>query len=133
MEYDKLRISETDLFGRFFLKKPNGGKYKNYFDTVFVLSALLEAKDWYESVTGYYINVTGNMDAVRLSYFTTDPEMVNKCKENFCSDYNIIEIQLPEYPHAIRISEQYGNEELRFRKFLHMYTQIGLDLIKANL
>ncbi len=51
------RISENDLFGRFFLKKPNGHRFENYFNTIAVLRFLLDSKDWNECVTGYYINL----------------------------------------------------------------------------
>lgn len=133
MGTDCSRISENDLFGIFFLKKPNGIKFDNYYNTIFELRSLLNSEDWNECVTGYYINVVGDMDAVRLSYFTVDPQKVSKCKDDFCSCNNIVEIQAPEHPHKTRISEAYGGEELRFRKFLHMYTLIGLDLLKADL
>jgi hypothetical protein len=133
MRTDCSRISENDLFGRFFLKKPNGIKFDNYYNTIVELHSLLYSEDWNECVTGYYINVTGDMDAVRLSYFTVDSQKVLKCKDDICSGNNIVEIQPHEHPHKTRISEEYGGEELRFRKFLHMYTLIGLDLLKADL
>ncbi|MEA2039944.1 MAG: hypothetical protein U9N82_08965 [Thermodesulfobacteriota bacterium] len=127
------RISEDDLFGRFFLKKPDGVQYENYFSTICAIYPLLQDGDWNECVTGYYINVAGNMDAVRLSFFTDDPQNAINCENDFCSENNIVEIQPCEYPHKVKIAEGYGGEELRFRKFLHMYTLIGIDLINADL
>jgi hypothetical protein len=127
------RISEEDLFGRFFLKKPGGIKFDCYYNTIVELGPLLDSEEWNECVTGYYINVAGDMDAVRLSYFTVDPQKASKCKDDFCFSSNIVEIRPPELPQKTRVSEGYGGEELRFRKFLHMYTLIGLDLIKADL
>ena len=127
------RISENDLFGRSFLKKPDGARYYNYYSTIDSIRPLLQSKDWNEYVTGYYVNVSGNMDAVRLSFFADDPQNALKCKDDFCSANNIVEIQPCEYPHKFKVSEDYGGEELRFRKFLHMYTLIGIDLINSDL
>jgi len=127
------RLSEDDLFGRFFLKEPDGIQYNNYYSTINAICPLLKGNDWNECVTGYYINVAGNMDAVRLSFFADDPQNAMKCKDDFCSENNIIEIQPCEYPHEVKISEGYGGEELRFREFLHTYTLIGIDLIGADL
>jgi len=133
MDIHKSTISENDLFGRFFLKKPGGVQYHNYYSTIFALSSLLHSNDWNECVTGYYINVAGNMDAVRLSFFANDPQNALKCKDGFCLANNVAEIQPCEHPYEIKISEGYGGEELRFRRFLHMYTLIGIDLINADL
>lgn len=133
MGIHSLKISENDLFGRFFLKRPDGEKYHNYYRTIATICSLLQCNDWNECVTGYYINVAGDMDAVRLSYFTSDPQNTLKCKDDFCSANNVAEIQSCEYPHEVKISEGYGGEELRFRKFLHMYTLIGIDLINSDL
>lgn len=127
------RLSENDLFGRFFLKKPNGIKFDNYYNTIIELRSLFDSEDWEKYVTGYYINVAGDMDTVRLSYFTVDPQKVSKCKDDFCLSNNIVESQPLIIPHKTRISKPYGGEELRFRKFLYMYTLIGLDLLKADL
>ena len=134
MRIDCSRISENDLFGRYFLKKPNGIKFDNYYNTIVELRSLFDSEDWNKYVTGYYINVADDMmNAVRLSYFTADAAKVSKCKDNFCSSNNIVESHPPILPDETRISKGYGNEELRFRKFLHMYTLIGLDLLKADL
>jgi len=127
------RISENDLFGRFFLKKPNGNQYDNYYSTIIEVCSLLHSEDWDECVTGYYLNVAGDMDAVRLSFFTVDPQKALKCKDDFCLSNDIVEIQPFEYPLKTRISEGYGGEELRFRRFLHLYTLIGIDLLNADL
>jgi hypothetical protein len=133
MEIDCPRISEDDLFGRFFLKKPNGIKANSYYNTIDELRPLLNGEGWKECITGYYINVAGAMDAVRLSFFTADPQNALKCKEDFCLANDVVEAQPCEHPHKRKISEKYGGEELRFRKFLHMYTSIGLDLLMADL
>lgn len=121
------------MFGRFFLKSPGNSQFDSYFDTISALRPLLEGADWNTVVTGYYINVAGNLDAVRLSYFTTHPEDVTSCVDSFCAQSSVTQSQSPEASCATRISEAYGNEELRFRRFLYVYTLIGLDIIRADL
>lgn len=127
------KLHETDLFGRFFLKVPGDAQFDTYYRSINALRPLLKSEDWNESVTGYYINVAGNMDAVRLSYFTADSARVQRCVKSFCSQNNIIESQSPELPHQTKISEGYGGEELRFRRYLYVYTLIGIDIIQADL
>lgn len=131
---DLSRLQENDLFGRFYLKVSGSRQFDTYFQTIDALKPLLNSKEWNETVTGYYINVAGNnMDTVRLSYFSSNADAVRNCAESFCRQHNIVESQNPELPHATRISEGYGGEELRFRWFLYLYTLIGLDIMLANL
>jgi hypothetical protein len=127
------KISENDLFGRFYLKKPGGVKYGNYYSTIKVIYPLLQSDKWKQCVTGYYINVAGDMDAVRLSYFSPDPPKALQCKDDFCSANDLVEIKPSGYPEEANVSQGYGGEELRFRKFLYMYTLIGIDLITTDL
>lgn len=130
---DLNRLTENDLFGRFYLKLRGNTQFDNYFQTIDVLRLFLNSKEWAEVVTGYYINITGNMDAVRLSYFTSNPSGVANCIDSFCTSNNIINSQDPEIPHTTRISEGYGGEELRFRRYLYAYTLVGLDIMSADL
>jgi len=131
---DLSRLQETNPLGRFYLKVPGSRKYDTYFQTIEALRPLLNSREWNETVTGYYINTgSNNMDTVRLSYFSSNDDAVRNCAESFCRQYNIVESQSPEVPHATRISEVYGGEELRFRRFLYLYTLIGLDIISADL
>jgi hypothetical protein len=126
------RLHTTDLFGRFFLKLSDNEPFTNYFHTINAIRPLLNSRNWHDVVTGYYINVADNMDTVRLSYFTTSPQELNNCVNSFCLQ-NHINIQINESPHLTRTSGGYGNEELRFRRFLYIYTLIGLDIMQANL
>lgn len=127
------RLKETDVFGRFYLKLPGDRRFDNYFRTIDALRPLLSSDGWDKAATGYYLNVAGNMDTVRLSYFTADPDNAQNCAESFCQGNNIIEGQNREPPHPTRIAEKYGGEELRFRRFLYLYTLIGLDIMQAVL
>lgn len=129
---DLSRLQESDLFGRFYLKLPGTTQFDNYFQSIDALRSLLSSREWGDAVTGYYINVAGNMDSVRLSYFTSDAARVNSCVNSFCTNNNI-QSQNPELPHTSRISEGYGGEELRFRRYLYIYTLIGLDIIGEDL
>jgi hypothetical protein len=129
---DLSRLQESGLFGRFYLKVRGNRQFDTYFQTIDVLRPLLNSGEWNEAVTGYYINVAGNMDTVRLSYFTSNPSRTASCIDSFCTSNNI-QSQNPEIPHATRISEGYGGEELRFRRYLYTYTLIGLDIMSADL
>ena len=53
--------------------------------------------------------------------------------DHFASEHKLRNIREPVIPHPIKISEKYGGEELRFRRFLSTYAQIGLDIMKADL
>lgn len=126
-------IKETDLFGRFFLKAPDGGRFSSYYCSLNAIRPLVRSKEWLKNVTGFYINVAGDYDAVRLSYFTTYSDQTIEVVDNFVAKHKLINIRNPENPHHEKISENYGREELRFRKFLATYTLIGLDIMKADL
>lgn len=126
-------IKETDLFGRFFLKAPDGGRFSGYYCSVNAIRPLVGSKEWLKYVTGFYINVTGDYDAVRLSYFTTYSDQTIEVVNHFVAKHKLINIQNPEIPHQEKISESYGGEELRFRRFLLTYTLIGLDIMQADL
>lgn len=129
-------IKETDLFGRFFLKAPDGGRFSDYYCSLNAIRPLVKSEEWEESVTGFYINhVNGEyLGSVRLSYFTTSIDQTKKVVEHFVDKHKLKKIQNPEEtPHHIIISKGYGEEELRFRKFLSTYTLIGLDIMKADL
>ncbi len=120
------QIKETDLFGRFFLRAPNDGEPSDYYRSLEAIRPLLKSKKWSESVTGYYINVTDNLDGVRLSYYTSSPEQPKKVVDHFTSEHELENIKCPEVPRKTE-------DELRFRKYLATYTQIGLDIMKADL
>ena len=97
-------LSENDLFGRYYLKVPGNTQYDNYFRSIDALRPLLRSKDWNKIVTGYYLNIGGNWDAVRLSYFTKNPAKVRSNVESYCSQNNIIESQIRELPWQKRCS-----------------------------
>jgi hypothetical protein len=131
--YQPNRITETDLFGTFHLRLPDGGRFAGYYSTLNAIRPLHDSGEWKASITGYYLNVTGNFDAVRLSYLTTSPEQARQVVDGFVAAYGLEYIQEPSAAVSKRISADYGGEELRFRKFLATYTQIGLDLLDYDI
>jgi hypothetical protein len=127
------RITDTDLFGTFHLRVPDGGRFAGYYSSLNAIRPLLDSGEWKKNVTGYYLNVSGDLDAVRLSYWTTSPEQTRQGVDAFVAERGLEYIQDPSVPVQARISEEYGGEELRFRKFLATYTQIGLDLLDYDM
>ncbi|MCX5679082.1 MAG: hypothetical protein NTZ95_00125 [Candidatus Omnitrophica bacterium] len=128
-----LKLSTEDLFGRFYLKVPGDKRFENYYRSLDTIKSFLYSEEWLSAVTGYYINTIGDFDAVRLSYFTTKPEKVLNAVSALKQKTGVIESQQAEAVHKANVSEFYGGEELRFRRFLCLYTLIGLDLIAADL
>ena len=130
---DLSRISAEDLFGRFYLKVPGNKKFENYYRSIDTIKPFLYSEEWLNTVNGYYINIAGNFDAVRLSYFTSEPERVLRAISGLKQRTGIIESQQAEAARKANVSELYGGEELRFRRFLCLYTLIGLDIMAADL
>ncbi|MEJ2234350.1 MAG: hypothetical protein P8X67_10515 [Syntrophobacterales bacterium] len=130
---DLTQLRETDLFGRFYLKKPNGGRFRGYYESLNAIRPFLCSKEWLQSVTGYYVNVAGKRDAVRLSYWTTAPQQAIKIIDLFVSQNDLKHIEKPFIPEHARNAAGYGGEELRFRRFLATYTLIGLEIMETDL
>jgi hypothetical protein len=130
---DLARLATTDLTGRFYLQLPNrGGRFAGYYASLDVLRPLLAGAEWQAAVTGYYLNVAGDFDAVRLTYLTTTPERVRTTVEAFAAARGLAHSHPPEPPAPSQIAGSYGGEELRFRRFLATYPLIGLDLLHAD-
>jgi hypothetical protein len=129
-------LKTTDLFGRFFLKAPNGGEFIGYYSSLDAIRPLVVSEEWMKNVTGFFINVAnvaGNFDAVRLSYWTASPKQIRQVVDEFVGEHGLKSIKEPPTPVQASNSELYGGEELRFRRFLSTYTLIGLDITKADL
>jgi hypothetical protein len=76
MDHGKL-IAE-DLFGRYLITAANSGRFNEYYRSLDIMPPLLNSQEWLSSVTGFYINVAGDFDSVRLSYFTTRPDQASE-------------------------------------------------------
>jgi hypothetical protein len=130
---DLARLSTADITGRFYLQLPQGGgSFAGYFASLAALRPMLAGAAWQAAVTGYYLNVAGNFDAVRLTYLTTTPEAVRAVVEDYAAAQGLIQSQPPEPAAPSQISGSYGGEELRFRRFLCTYPLLGLDLLGAD-
>ncbi len=127
------RLTEKDLFGRYLIKAPNGGRFNGYYRSLDVIRPLLDSQEWLTSVTGFYINVAGEFDSVRLSYFTSRPDQTNEVVNRFAMQHKLEKVEPMARAHTVSISQEYGGEELRFRKYLSTYALIGLEIMEADL
>jgi len=123
-------ISINDNFGRFYIRKRGATGRNCYYESIFALEPLLRSPEW-KVTTGYYLNK--ECDSVRLSYFIPATKGVTKLVGDFINENDLKHAKAPEVPTAKKISEDYGGEELRFRKFLSTYALIGLDIMVADL
>lgn len=126
-------ISVDDTFGTLCITNNDTTKIKAYYSTLDALRPLFQLPEWQSVTTGYYLNVTGAFNFVRISYFCplgTDPRDLVR---NFLVEYDLSCSATPEAPRAIKVAARYGGEELRFRRYLATYSHIGLDIMRANL
>ena len=118
-------VGEHDLFGRFFFGCAGPPSFQSYHQAVDVIRPLLDSQEWNRSVTGWYLNCKckGPKCAVRLSYFTTTPDVLAQVVGNFLSANAgaVSEILHAKQAVPTKIAEEYGGEELRFREFLRAY------------
>ena len=128
------KISKEDLFGLFFVRKSYGTNWDSYYGTIDILRPLLKSKDFNKTVSGFYINHIDEL--VRISYFVSEgsEQKAISIFRNSFEENGISEIKA-QPPTKTIVAKQYGGEELEehFRYFLALETQIGLDLIKADL
>lgn len=133
----RVMISKSDLFGVFYVKKPDGTKWDSYYKTIDTLRPLFNEEEFTEVVKGFYLNICGSFDSVRISYFVSEENAqraVNKFRR-FFSENHIVEIGETECPQEKLVAKAYGgiDYEERFRNFLVLETKIGLDLMKEDL
>jgi hypothetical protein len=128
------KIPKEHLFGLFFIKKSYESTWDFYYHTIDALRPLFGRKDFNQLVSGFYLNRI--RESVRISYFVSER---NKQKaisifQSFFKEKAISEFET-QPPRKIVVAEKYGGEELeeRFRFFLALETQIGLELMKADL
>lgn len=131
------KISKDDLFGIFYVRKPDGIRYDSYYETINALRPLFKDKEFGTIVNGFYLNICGDFDSVRISYFVDEAnsEKAISTFQHFFEESGISEIQNFNPPRKAIVVETYGNEKLeeRFRYFLVLETQVGLELLKADL
>jgi hypothetical protein len=131
------RILRDDLFGIFFVKKPDGTKWQSYYNTIDSLRTLFQDEKFRKVVDGFYLNICGNFDSVRISYFISrsNSQKALSVFQHFFRNNKIVEIKPFEKPKRIVLAQFYGGGkfEEQFRNFLVLETKIGLDLIKTDL
>ena len=132
-------VGEADRWGRLFLQRGTPLRTYPYYDSLNAAVPLLTADLWKQYATGFYINSGCNMTAVRVSYFTlSKKDAVGLIEADMGRrGLRIIPVDPPNVDPrdgaVVRVSECYGGEELRFRKYLCCYTAVGLDIMQADL
>lgn len=128
------KIPKEHLFGLFFIKKSYESTWDFYYDTIDALRPLFERKDFNQLVSGFYLSRIG--ESVRISYFVDekDKQKATSIFQSFFREKGISDFEAKP-PTKIVVARKYGGEELeeRFRYFLALETQIGLELMKADL
>ena len=117
-------LTTNELFGRIFFRCSDLRPIDGYFSCLNSVKSLLESPNFKSSTSGFYINVSEGVNSVRLSYFTSNRAETEGAIQGFSDENSNIRIFKREEPHVAEVSRGYGDEELRFRKFLHTYTQI---------
>lgn len=126
-------LTTNDLFGRIFLRCSDLRPIDGYFACLNSIRPLLENHEFKSSTPGFYVNISEGINSVRLSYFTNNKTETERVIQKFLKQNTSIGLFKQEDPHATKVSERYSGEELRFRNFLHTYTQIGLDLLEYDI
>ncbi len=126
-------LTRDDLWGGFWLKRKDGAGQDWYYDTLDSLGNLFDSESFQENVSGFYINCINGW--VRVHYFTPENKMntaINTIQEYICND--IFEVKDCKLPESKCVAKNYGGSdfELRFRKYLIIETQIGLELLRFD-
>jgi len=139
------RVQEGDLVGIFYIAVPKDESFfpTGYYNTLEKLYPLLEDQDFKSFQTGYYINGIQEKEEkkekkyVRLTYFTeqTTNKDLFRAVKLFIKRNNLKQSKKPaKAAKCIKIAKAYGGEqyEFRFRNYLSLQTQIGLEILKSN-
>ncbi|GAH11277.1 unnamed protein product [marine sediment metagenome] len=71
-------LTENELVGKKYLTYSDSPPIEGYFNCLKLIKPLLENLDSNSSTPVFYINVAGNLNVVRLTYFTNDAEETKK-------------------------------------------------------
>jgi len=129
---DTKNPSIDDFLGILFLRCQDLRPINGYFECIDLIRPLLDTLDSQLHTSGFYINVGAGFNAVRLSYLTNDVKATKKVIQEFLNETSGMTLLGSEEPHRVRFSQNYGGNELSFRRFLYAYTKIGLDLLKFD-
>jgi hypothetical protein len=125
-------VQEQDYWGKIFLCGLDRRRFEGYYASLRCLHALLDSPALKNHVSGFYINSHGEFNTVRVSYFSNSRESVTPFLQTELARLGLTIIQ-DDKPESAIVSKNYGEEELRFRKYLCCYSAVGLDLMKENL
>ena len=126
-------VSANDTFGRLCVTNKDITRIKGYYSTLDALRPLFQLPEWQSVTTGFYLNVTGAFNVVRISYFCPIDADPRDLVRSFLTEHGLSYSATPEAPRVIKVAAKYGGEELRFRRYLATYSHIGLDIMGANL
>lgn len=134
------KIPKEDLFSVIFVRKPGVTIFDYYFNTICALEPLFADFKFREVISGFYLNHIGSVGNswVRISYFVSEAnsEKAIFIFRNFFKENGMLEDKKQfEAPHHAILARNYGDEhrEEPFRHYLALETQIGLELMKADL
>jgi len=68
-------IFTRDHLGRFFVMKQKGVKWSSYYKTIDALRPLFHKSEFTEVITGFYLNISEDYDAVRILYFVNEKKV----------------------------------------------------------
>jgi hypothetical protein len=103
----------------------------NYYASVSVLARELRTPAWVASCDGYYVSSV-DYGIPRLSYFSASADKALLLIDAICRRTGL-QLAKPAQPlSAVAYAPSYGGTETGFRKYLCDYTQIGLDLLAAD-
>jgi hypothetical protein len=126
-------VSVNDTFGTLCVTNNDTTKIKGYYSTLEALRPLFQLPEWQSVTTGYYLNVYGALNIVRISYFCPVDADPRDLVRGFLAEHSLSYSPEPEAPRVIKVAAEYGGDELRFRRYLATYSHIGLDIMGANL
>ena len=121
-------------FGTIFITIKDAHAFYGYYSLIDCIRPLLESSAWKSHTTGWYLNCAGsNFNVVRISYFCKKNKDPRRVIKKFISDTPVSLYEEMKHPQMVNISDEYGGEEKRFRKYLSHFTHIGLDLMDDDL
>lgn len=136
------KVPKDALFGIFYVRKPLGDMYDSYYDTLHALAPLFRSNELRQRIVGFYVNhisetIGGHIEeTVRISYFVQKSD-VSSAVTLFSEFFNnkALTCVKEQHPLPLIVARNYGGEsfEERFRSYLNLQTQIGLELIERDL
>ena len=130
-----IRVTEADLLGRKFIRLPQSdlSEIDAYFEAVKTLRPFLRSNELDDLVTGFFLS-RWEHGGIRFSYFTDDTERSSRGLDEHLRRLGVFRYLDDEVPVTTAL-ESYTSEtrtNLTFRRFLHLMTNVGLDLLEYD-